>query len=90
MLVPLTAGGLAQWDGYALAGKIGDPELEELNRRRFSIYPSQLSLQGATIEDGILKLKGGPGQIAFHGPYWFLPRGQYRIQLHGELRAALP
>ena len=88
-LVPLKVGGLAQWDGYALAGKAGDPELEELNRRRFFIYPNQLSLQAATIEDGVLTFKGDVGKIAFHGPYWFLPRGQYRVKLHGELRGSL-
>jgi FkbM family methyltransferase len=89
ILVPLESGDLAQWDGYALAGKVGDPDLEELNRRRFSIYPSQLSLRSATIENGVLKCKGAVEQIAFHGPYWFLPRGQHRIQMHGELKGDL-
>ena len=30
ILVPLKSGDLAHWDGYALAAKVGDPELEEL------------------------------------------------------------
>lgn len=88
-LVPLKKGELASCDGYALAAKVGDPDLAELDRRRFFIYPGQWSLQSATLEDGALKCKGGPGSIAFHGPYWFLPRGQYRMQLHGELKGSL-
>ena len=36
-----------------------------------------------------MKSKGANGKIAFHGPYWFLPRGQYRMQLHGELKGSL-
>jgi FkbM family methyltransferase len=88
-LAPFKRGDLAQWDGYALAGKVGDPDLQELNRRRFSIYPAQLALVSATIESGVLKSKGKIGEIIFHGPYWFLLRGQYRMQLHGELEGGL-
>jgi len=88
-LAPLKRGELAQWDGYAFAGKVGDPDLKELNRRRFSIYPRQLALQSAAIENGVVKSKGAMGEIIFHGPYWFLPRGQYRMQLHGKLKGGL-
>ena len=88
-LVPFKAGDLAQWDGYALAAKNGDPDLQELIRARFCIYPSQLALGSAIVEDGILKCEGAVGQVAFHGPYWFLPRGMYRIRLHGELKGDL-
>ena len=48
-----------------------------------------MSLQAASIENGVLKSNGPIGQIAFHGPYWFLPRGQYHIRLHGELKGDL-
>lgn len=88
-LVPLKRGDLAQWDGYALAGRLGDPDLKELHRRRFFIYPSQLGLGSATIQNGAIKGKGAIGEIIFHGPYWFLPRGQYRMQLHGKLKGGL-
>jgi FkbM family methyltransferase len=88
-LVPLKRGDLALWDGYALAGKVGNPDLKELNRRRFFIYPSHLGLRSATMRDGVIKGRGDAGQIIFHGPYWFLPRGQYRMQLHGKLEGSV-
>jgi FkbM family methyltransferase len=88
-LTPLEKGDLAQWDGYALAGKVGDPDLIELNRRRFFIYPDQLALRAAAIENGAVKSESAMGEIIFHGPYWFLPRGQYHLRLHGELKGGL-
>ena len=88
-LVPLGKGELARWNGYAVAGKTGDPDLIERHRRRISVYPAQLNLQSAALESGVLKSRAGMGQIVFHGPYWFLPRGQYRIMLDGQLKGSL-
>ena len=39
-LVPLKKDELAQWNGYIFAGKVGDPDLGELNRRRFLSIPA--------------------------------------------------
>lgn len=30
-----------------------------------------------------------PGALLFHGPYWYLPRGVYRVQLRGRLDSPL-
>ena len=87
-LVPLAPGQLRSWDGNVFVAKSNDPELRELNRRRFRIYPVQLGLQAASLEGGNVKSKALIGSH-FHGPYWFLPRGQYNFNLIGDLRGAL-
>ena len=29
------------------------------------------------------------GALLFHGPYWFLKRGRWRVKLHGRIRGAV-
>jgi FkbM family methyltransferase len=88
-LVPLRYGQLGKCQGTFLAVRPIDPDLEELDRRRLFIYPVQLNLRSASIVDGALKSNRVTTDIVFHGPYWFLPRGQYRIRLHGDLDGKL-
>jgi hypothetical protein len=86
----LTPGGFAYFDGYVLAARPDDPELGELFRGRFCIYPSQLH-PGPDVKISGKRLEGTArqGQILFYGPYWFLGRGQYRLRLHGTITGAI-
>lgn len=88
-LAPIAAGGLAAFAGYALAAR--EPDLEP-SRTRFSIYPRQLSAWPETLvslDRDHLRAAGGPGEILFHGPYWRLPQGVWRVSLRGEVEGRL-
>ncbi len=88
-LIALRPGDLVGSQGYALAARIDDPDLDNPDRRRIFIYPAQMTLGTASFDNGALRSTARTGQIVFHGPYWFLSRGQYRIVLHGELEGSL-
>jgi FkbM family methyltransferase len=85
ILAPLAAGALATFSGYALASRPG--QIDNLDRRRFSIYPSQLSHQGnppAELGEKLIK-EGAAGTVLFHGPYWFLQRATWELRIHGSI-----
>ena len=84
-LVPLPAGGLASLSGYALASR--PAAVGETDRRRFSVFASQLFVPGgAPLRPGAaLARTARRGEMLFHGPYWFLPRGVWQLRLHGGL-----
>jgi FkbM family methyltransferase len=82
-------GELALFSGYALAARPG--QVGESDRRRFWIYPSQLSTPGVAPKspgDALVR-QGAPGEILFHGPYWYLRRGVWNLHVHGEIGGAL-
>jgi FkbM family methyltransferase len=86
VLAPLKYGELAKFDGYVVAARAGDQDMAEPHRGRFTIYPSQLSLgRDATIVGDRLEATARAAEVLFHGPYWFLARGQYRMRLHGSM-----
>jgi FkbM family methyltransferase len=84
-LSPLAPGGLASFSGYALAAR--PEQVDTLDRRRFSIYPSQLLVPGhPPLRPGDLLFSDGTApQILFHGPYWFLRRGVWVLHIHGTI-----
>jgi len=65
-----------------------------LNRSRFSIYAKQLWRRAPvpptpqTQIDGIYRADSS-GALLFHGPYWFLKRGRWRVKLHGRILGAV-
>ena len=92
-LSELAAGGLRDWGGYVLAAAPGVID-DGLNRSRFSIYAKQLWQRAAlpptsrSPADGIYRAASS-GALLFHGPYWFLKRGRWRVKLHGRIRGAV-
>ena len=77
--------------GYVLATRPTSPPAS-LDRRRFHIYPRQLSTSSATMKTlsaQVLHAAGNTGEILFHGPYWFLKRGTYLVRLHGGIGGTL-
>lgn len=82
-LRPLEPSALVDWDGYVLATKKG--QINDLNRQRLTIWASQLhtSLGPVPSPGGRLEVTAAANELLFHGPYWFLPRGQWLLRLHG-------
>jgi FkbM family methyltransferase len=69
--------------GYFLA--VRQQHVGPYDRNRFNIYPPQLEIP--TAEASSLPLHtsaiGKGRQIIFHGPYWFLHRGVWKLRIHG-------
>jgi FkbM family methyltransferase len=88
-LTPLAPhGGLSEWAGYVLAAR-SDTIEGGLARSRFSIYPAHLRVPGGKPPVvGGLERAADRGGVLFHGPYWFLRRGIWRLKLHGHLAGA--
>jgi FkbM family methyltransferase len=81
-------GGLRDWSGYVLAAR-SDTIQDGLARSRFSIYPAHLRVPGdKPPAAGRLDRAADRGGVLFHGPYWFLRRGVWRLKLHGRLTGA--
>lgn len=85
-LKKLTLSDFEAFGGYVLAGRpaaVGD-----LDRARFSIYPAQLWVGGPSAVDPrepAVRYEASEGGILFHGPYWILKRGCWRLTVHGEV-----
>jgi len=85
-LKPIGEKELPSFSGYVLAARAGAIKDNE-TRFKFSIFPRQLSVIPSTCQEhSIQRLisKGRAGEILFHGPYWYLPKGVWRFILHGE------
>jgi FkbM family methyltransferase len=81
-LEKLPAGALEAWSGYVFAARPGQVEAEQ--RARFFVYPSQLLGPGASASPGgVMQVAVPENHVLFHGPYWFLPRGLWRLKVHG-------
>jgi FkbM family methyltransferase len=83
----LAPGELRSFSGYALATRAAE-DLDGAKRTHFSIFPRQLFVppphqSGCTREE--LRALGAESEILFHGPYWFLPRGAYRLSFSGDI-----
>jgi FkbM family methyltransferase len=81
----LMAGSLRERSGYVLAARPG-AIAQATRRSRFSIYPGQLLIPGALHQP---RSRAKPGDILFHGPYWFLRKGVWRFKLYGAIRGAI-
>jgi FkbM family methyltransferase len=92
-LSELASGDLRGWGGYVLAAASGVID-DGLSRSRFSIYAKQLwqrqalSPESQTQADGVYRALSS-GALLFHGPYWFLKRGRWRVKLHGRILGAV-
>ena len=85
ILAPLATGELAKFSGYVFASR--PEQIDHLDRRRFSICPSQLWVAGQprlALGDKLIT-EGEPGKILFHGPYWSLLRGVWELRIHGSI-----
>jgi FkbM family methyltransferase len=88
-LSKLAAGSLKKRGGYVLATRPGALE-EGVRRSRFSIYPAQLLVPAPSAAvAGRPKMGASRGDIIFHGPYWFLRKGVWRLKLHGTIQGAI-
>jgi len=89
VLTPLAPGGLAAWGGYVLAARPG-VVADGLDRSRFAIHAGQLLLPySRAVPAGPLRSRGSGGELLFHGPYWYLRRGAWRLDLVGEVSGAV-
>ena len=90
-LLELDPGGLSNWGGYALAARRGVID-DGMDRSRFSIFAKQFWLT-ANIETSPrtdkLRCSASGGELMFHGPYWFLKRGRWRLKFHGHIKGAV-
>jgi hypothetical protein len=85
-LRPIEPGALQSFAGYALATREGAALAED--RRRIVIHPRQLQTPAgaaASIAPEELKAQAHAGELLFHGPYWHLTAGQYRLSLRGKV-----
>jgi FkbM family methyltransferase len=88
-LVVLGNGGLAEWEGYVLATRLG-AITDDLKRTRFSVHSAQLwTPAGPITTSGPYVCNGIKGEMLFHGPYWFLSSGIWRLKFHGTFRGIL-
>jgi FkbM family methyltransferase len=90
-LEPVDLASFEQGCAYFLAAR---PETvgQELDRSFVRIRPGHLFKPLAREVGGRLVAGDGPhgaGTLLFHGPYWYLPRGVYRVQVEGTLRQPL-
>lgn len=88
-LSPLAEGELANFSGCAFAAHA--EQVDALDRRRFSICPSQLSVpdRPPPKPGETLIAEGPPGQTLFYGPYWFLRRGSWMLNVHGKIEGEI-
>lgn len=73
--------------GYFLAARpyIVDAGFE--NRDYFHIYPVDLHVINGSVIDEVLYIDSqiAAGSVVFHGPYWLLSKGYYRMTINGKL-----
>jgi FkbM family methyltransferase len=83
VLSPVEGETFTESSGYFLA--VRPEHVGPLNRNRFNVYPAQLTIPSAELSalPGYTTASGQNGQIIFHGPYWFLPSGVWRLTIHG-------
>jgi FkbM family methyltransferase len=90
-LEPVDLAAFEQGTAYFLAASV-DTVGEERDRGFVRIRPGHLFMPLTREEQGRLVPVSGPhrqGSLLFHGPYWYLPRGVYRVQVEGSLSAPL-
>jgi hypothetical protein len=81
---------LAGSAGYFVAARpesiAGEPTRNFIDIHADDLFtPHCRVVNGAVIADG----RGPASGVVFHGPYWYLPRGAYRITVRGKLDSEL-
>jgi FkbM family methyltransferase len=76
--------------GYFVTGRPAHIEKDGLQRNFFDICPADLNvLKGQTTPEGLrVDCSSSDGEVLFHGPYWYLPRGYYRLTFDGSVIGA--
>jgi len=77
--------------GYFIAAPLNYVEKDGLNRNFFDIFPSDLNVIEGEIQNQEFSYAGPlkSGSVIVHGPYWYLPKGYYRISLDASFDAPL-
>lgn len=81
---------LSHFGGYVLANK--KTNKIDLVRSKFQIYPEQLNILGSSItgqETNTTHISRTDAGILFHGPYWYLGRGLWRMTLIGKIEGII-
>jgi FkbM family methyltransferase len=82
-LEQVDATSLSAFSGYVFATR--QQCLGDLDRNRLSIYPEQLIFPADASPQRTATTTSARGTgILFHGPYWFLPRGVWQLDLVGQ------
>src|SRR5262249_29725322 len=84
----IVPGSLNECSGYVLAARCGAIEESAQGRSRFAVYPGQLNVPHRRSTVSPSTQGSAIGEILFHGPYWFLRRGVWRLKIHGAIRGA--
>lgn len=89
ILIPLELGAFIAKGGYFIAAPSEYVLKDGLDRNFFKIFPPNLNAIEAKIENGKLvgDVHGSSRSVVFHGPYWYLPRGYYRLTFDGVLNS---
>lgn len=63
----------------------------ELNRNFLTIYPADVYAIACEQSAAALSFHGEveANTVVFHGPYWYLPRGSYHLQIAGKVSSGL-
>jgi FkbM family methyltransferase len=85
-LVPVTLDQFKQSQAYFIAASSKTIN-NQLDRNFVQIYPQDMFGVNGKIEQGELihQTDLPVGTVLFHGPYWYLPRGSYRLDVVGKL-----
>ncbi len=85
-LVPVTIDEFKQSQAYFIAASSKTIN-NQLDRNFVQIYPQDMFGLNGKIEQGELVNQANlpAGTVLFHGPYWYLPRGSYRLDVVGKL-----
>ncbi|MBB4952631.1 FkbM family methyltransferase [Agrobacterium vitis] len=81
---------LSDFGGYVLANKKANKI--DLVRSKFEIYPEQLNILGSSTtsqETDTTHISKTDSGIIFHGPYWYLGRGLWRMTLIGKIEGII-
>lgn len=83
----LDLAGFISRGGYFLAAPAAHVMRDGLDRDFFRIFPTDINVLEGNIEESSLRVDvtGMAGKVIFHGPYWWLPRGYYRLSIDGDL-----
>jgi hypothetical protein len=73
--------------GYFIGASASLVQEDGPRRDFFYIYPQDLNVIQGRSSEGVLEVhrKLEKGSVVFHGPYWWLPRGYYRMTINGVL-----
>ena len=63
----------------------------EMERHFLNVFASDLHLRHGEVRDDVFRYEGTApdGEVLFYGPYWYLGRGTYRVELVGSVSGQL-